>query len=196
MKFGSLTLFIGPMFSGKTTRLCREVSKIADIGIKCLIINSAKDNRHNLRRLGSCTTHNNDASISPHIDCTSTNDLGSIDVSQYTCIGVDEGQFYDSLDAIKTWVVEHNKIVFVSGLDGDIQQKKFGKILDLIPLCDRCDKLTAYCKKCAQQGKLVDAPFTRKFIVNNVDTMDNNNSNDIVDVAGSDKYEAVCRRHI
>jgi thymidine kinase len=36
----------------------------------------------------------------------------------------------------------------VSGLDGDFERKKFGQILDLIPLCDKVTKMTSLCSLC------------------------------------------------
>jgi thymidine kinase len=33
-------------------------------------------------------------------------------------------------------------------LDGDFERKKFGTILDLIPLCDKVTKMTSLCSRC------------------------------------------------
>jgi thymidine kinase len=38
--------------------------------------------------------------------------------------------------------------VFVAGLDGDFERKKFGAVLDLIPLCDKVTKLASLCSFC------------------------------------------------
>ena len=38
-----------------------------------------------------------------------------------------------------------NKIVIISGLDGDFQRKPFGQVLDIIPLCDSVIKLNSLC---------------------------------------------------
>ena len=40
------------------------------------------------------------------------------------------------------------KKVYVCGLDGDFKRKKFGQILDLIPMCDKVEKLTSLCSLC------------------------------------------------
>ena len=37
----------------------------------------------------------------------------------------------------------HNKIIIISGLDGDSERKPFGQILDCIPYCDEVIKLNA-----------------------------------------------------
>ena len=56
-------------------------------------------------------------------------------------------------------------------------------MLDLIPICDRVDKLCAYCKVC-NNGTI--APFTKKIKGNS----------EQVDIGGSDKYLPVCRTHL
>jgi thymidine kinase len=45
-------------------------------------------------------------------------------------------------------MLKNNKVVYVCGLDGDFERKKFGEILDLIPLCDKVNKLTSLCSIC------------------------------------------------
>jgi thymidine kinase len=49
--------------------------------------------------------------------------------------------------------------VVISGLDGDSSRNTFGQIISLIPICDKIDKLTAYCNIC-KDG--TPAPFTKK----------------------------------
>ena len=44
--------------------------------------------------------------------------------------------------------VNNKKQVYICGLDGDFKRDKFGKMLDLIPLCDKVTKLSAICVKC------------------------------------------------
>ena len=44
--------------------------------------------------------------------------------------------------------LENGKQVYVCGLDGDFERKKFGDVLDLIPLCDKVTKLTSLCSLC------------------------------------------------
>ena len=45
-------------------------------------------------------------------------------------------------------VEEFDCNVVVVGLDGDSNRQKFGEILDLIPYCDSCTKISAICKIC------------------------------------------------
>jgi thymidine kinase len=69
--------------------------------------------------------------------------------------------------------------VYVCGLDGDFQRKKFGQILDLIPLCDKVTKLTSLCSIC-KNGK--QGIFSMRLTVETCQTL-----------VGSDNYIPVCR---
>jgi thymidine kinase len=71
-------------------------------------------------------------------------------IDNYDIIMIDEAQFYEGLIEFVTWVAEtKDKIVYISGLDGDYRRKRFGDILNCIPLCDTVERLTAFCTKCA-----------------------------------------------
>jgi thymidine kinase len=78
---------------------------------------------------------------------------------------------------VKLLVNEHNKKVYVCGLDGDYQMKKFGQILDLIPICDEVEKLHAICTICK-----APASFTKRI------TQETEQK-----VIGSDNHIPVCR---
>ena len=45
-------------------------------------------------------------------------------------------------------MLKYNKIIYVSGLDSDFKLNKFGRMLDLIPICDKVTKLNAFCAIC------------------------------------------------
>ena len=90
---------------------------------------------------------------------------------------IDEGQFFDDLPNVLTLVEMNKKNVYVFGLDGDFKRNIFGKILDLIPLCDSVEKITADCK-CGST-----ALFSNRTI---------NNESQIL-VGSNDVYEPLCR---
>ena len=61
---------------------------------------------------------------------------------------INEAQFFNDLVPCVIDMLKQNKKVYIAGLDGDFQQKKFGTILDLIPLCDKVTKLSSLCSLC------------------------------------------------
>ena len=72
-----------------------------------------------------------------------------------------------------------NKKIYVCGLDGDFERKKFGQILDLIPLCDKVTKLTSICSICKNGTPGI---FSKRITYETEQT-----------VVGSDNYIPVCR---
>lgn len=74
------------------------------------------------------------------------------------------------------------KLVIISGLDGDFQRKSFGQILDLIPLADRVDKLSALCSKCRDGTPAI---FSKRYA----------KGTEQIAVGGLDSYLPVCRKH-
>ena len=80
---------------------------------------------------------------------------------------------------VKT-LLSKGKQIYVCGLDGDFERKKFGQILDLIPLCDKVNKLTSLCSIC-KNGTL--GIFSKRISSEKEQT-----------VVGSDNYIPVCRK--
>lgn len=151
---GYLELIVGPMFSGKTTKLieiynekCEKFGKE-----KCLAINYALDKRYS-----------NEEKIVSHdhlsIDCYSIHDLADFldekktqDIilnSEY--IFINEAQFFPNLLHlilfIKTALKKH---IILCGLDLDFKREKFGELMDLVPYVNKFHKLTGKCntKEC------------------------------------------------
>ena len=94
---------------------------------------------------------------------------------------IDEAQFFDNLKENVLGILEKLNInIVIVGLDGDFNRNKFGEILDLIPYCDTCQKITALCKEC-NDG--TPALFTHR----------NNKNNDQIEVGNN--YVSLCRYH-
>jgi thymidine kinase len=86
------------------------------------------------------------------IPCLNVDNLSSLwftDHSEYKFIRnaevilINEGQFFRDLHYVVNDMLKNNKVVYVCGLDGDFERKRFGELLDLIPLCDKVTKLTS-----------------------------------------------------
>ena len=85
---GSLHLILGPMFSGKTTRLIQEYRRRKYIKESVAVINYAEDTRYDATQL---STHDNIM-----IPCIQTLKLQSImnDMEKADSIFINEGQFF------------------------------------------------------------------------------------------------------
>lgn len=183
----SLEIIIGCMWSGKTTELFRRVKRLHSIGMKILIVNNELDVRNNNSSL--CMSHDGNVVNHALVENTSVRniaDLYKCDISKYDVIAIDEGQFFSDLIECKQ-LVNNNKHVIISGLNGDSNQNKFGSILDLISFADDVSFMTALCKKCNDGTKGIFSLF----IGNNKDI-----SCSQISVGAGEKYMAVCRRHL
>jgi len=175
----SLTLYIGPMFAGKSSTVLGILRRNEAIKRSTLCITSDKDTRY---ATGMIASHDHEC-----YPATSLKKLLPIAFSQsfhkaHTVV-IEEAQFFPDLKEFALLATEtYQKDVIVVGLDGDSLRRPFGQILDLIPYCDALHKLTALCKMC---GNGEPALFShRKTAATNQ-----------VSVGAQDSYEALCRWH-
>lgn len=185
---GYLELFVGPMYSGKSSKVLFKLTSMADQRFNCLYINSIKDERETESQDDFVTTHNSSYSrTSPKINCVKVSSLKEVSVSDYDYIGIDELQFFNDEDTVKCindWVSVYGKHVLIASLDGDCYRRRFGKVLELIPNADEVTKLTAYCDLCRDNyGVVKKAPFTAR--------MTSDTSAELV--GGRNLYKAMCR---
>ncbi|KAL5701897.1 thymidine kinase [Ranunculus cassubicifolius] len=179
-QLGEVHVIVGPMFAGKTTALLRRVQSETDNGRSVAIIKSNKDTRYGL---DSIVTHDG-----AKLPCWALPDLlsfkeklGSEAYDKLDVIGIDEAQFFGDLYDFCCKAADHDgKTVIVAGLDGDYLRKRFGSVLDVIPLADSVTKLTARCELCGKR-----AFFTLRKTDDTQTEL----------IAGADVYMPVCRRH-
>lgn len=168
-----LELFIGPMFSGKTSRLVDIYKQCQFCNIPVAVINHSIDTRYH------------DTMLSTHdkvmIPCIKTNCITNIlDIlTNPQVIIINEGQFFDDLYTTVVSLLSQGKKIYVGGLDGDFERKKFGQILDLIPMCDKVTKLTSLCSICKNGTPGI---FSKRLTMETEQT-----------IVGSDIYIPVCR---
>lgn len=179
---GRLDVRFGPMRSGKSTWLCNKITRYHDKGYFCIHINYTGDNRSDDHfSLHSSGTFK----LCDKIKTAKVWKLEEVDVSDYNVIGVEEAQFFpDLLVMVEKWLGLH-KIILVAGLDGDVHKKKFGQVLDIIPLSHSAKKITSECLDCAGDlGFEVPAPFTisKRPLKGEIEI-------------GKDVYVSVCAKH-
>ena len=141
MDIGYLEIVLGPMFSGKTTKLIETFYELNKSGLTIKVINYSLDTRYDENNL---STHDQ-----WKIPCEFHSTLGKLDTTDVDIILVNEAQFFPDLKkTVLRWVEKEHKDVRLYGLDGDFQRNKFGEMLDLIPYSNSVQKLNAMCKHC------------------------------------------------
>jgi len=190
---GYLELILGPMFSGKSSRIVEIYKQCEFCNISVAVINHTIDNRYDDELL---STHDK-----VKIPCMKTERLmdlwnESIDledeltnipqvqqkikVATSKVILINEEKFFPDLEDFVRLLLNNGKKIYICGLDGDFERKKFGNILDLIPLCDKVTKLTSLCSLCKNGTPGI---FSMR-LTNETDQT----------VVGSDNYIPVCRK--
>lgn len=174
-----LELIIGPMFSGKTSRIVEIYKKCKFCDISVTVINHILDDRYD------------DTLLSTHdkikIPCVKTDKLMELynnsnmeQILNSEVILINEGQFFSDLQEFVKKMLKIDKKIYVCGLDGDFERKKFGQILDLIPLCDKVTKLTSLCNICKNGTHAI---FSKRVSLETEQT-----------IVGFDNYIPVCRK--
>lgn len=175
----SLSLFIGPMCSGKTSKLLELYQEETKEGKKCIMITPDMDSR--TKSTGKWThdgkTFNGDVIWSDRIQTENITHIAKT----YDVFLINEGQFIkDIYEGILLLTDQLQKKVYVSGLDGDFNRQPFGDFLRIIPLCDSVTKLKARCEVCGKE-----AIFSKRMICD---------ENKIV-IGGKELYQPRCREH-
>ena len=180
---GYLGIYLGPMFSGKTTKLIQLHKTHTYIGKKVVVVNYIADKRYH------------DTMLSTHdrimIPCILVSDIKKTwndpenpyynEIHAADTILINEGQFFKGLYEIVLEMVEkEKKEVHICGLDGDFKRNIFGELLQLIPYCDHVEKLTSLCA-CCKDG--TPGLFSHRITSENEQI-----------VVGSDNYKPLCRK--
>lgn len=145
---GFLELILGPMFSGKTTRLIEIYNDLKDRH-NVAVINFAEDTRYHDKML---STH--DRVMIPCLHARNIEDVMlSEEIQNSDVVLINEGQFFpDIYDSVMKLVETDKKRVYICGLDGDFQRNTFGNLLKLVPYSDKISKLHSNCDRCDQRA--------------------------------------------
>ena len=174
---GTLRLFVGPMYAGKTSKLIETYTQAIKTDWNVIVLTHSAEIRYSIDQL---STHDQ-----KQISCFKYDKINTFvhdkqnEISKSQVILIDEAQFFEDLIEIRELVDIHEKHIFVFGLDGDFKRNKFGHILDLIPFCDSVEKLSANCNICNNK-----AIFSRRII----------NSEEQVLIGSNESYQPMCRK--
>ncbi|XP_057765050.1 thymidine kinase a-like [Salvia miltiorrhiza] len=177
---GEIHVIVGPMFAGKTTTLLKRMKSESSNGRSVAIIKSNKDNRYGL---DSIVTHDGEKlPCLPVADLSSVREkLGAELYDKLEVIGIDEAQFFEDLYDFCCKAADHDgKTVIIAGLDGDYLRRRFGSVLDVIPIADSVTKLSARCEVCGKRALF---------------TLRKTDETETEVIAGAEVYMPVCRNH-
>lgn len=172
MSKGKIIMFIGPMFSGKSSALIAEARKLEVSKKPFVVIRYAKDTRYSKSEIVS---HNKDK----YTTTFTTEKLSDLKIDDNVrAVLIDEGQFFKDLVHFCETHANGGKVVMVSGLNGTFNRTGFEPMSELYPKAEEIHKFHAICQVCGEIGD-----FTKILIA----------SDQQVVIGGSDIYEARCR---
>jgi len=182
---GNINLILGCMFSGKTSELIRIVKRYKCIDKKVLLVNYIEDKRYSDNSIDNNfqeKVYTHDKVSYTCIFLEKINDLFKL-TNEYDVFAINEGQFFNNIYLVSQELCEkYNKDVIICGLDGDYKRECFkNNLLELIPIADTVEILTAYCSICKDE---TPARFSKRISTETEQK-----------VIGSTNYIPVCRYH-
>ena len=170
---GKIELILGPMFSGKSTRLIELMRKYVYKAKKTIMVKYYADQRYSQK--SEVVTH--DLIKYDSINCKILRN--SFDTfKEYDVIGIDEGQFFADLVEVCEELALMGKIVLIAALNGDFRMEPFPVIQRIIAKADKIKLLKAYCFNCHK-----DAKFSLRIV----------QSNETVLIGAGESYKPACR---
>ena len=177
-----LIVFCGPMFSGKSDELIRELKKVPHAGYKVLAFKPVID-----KRRGEDTINSQNGGSYPAIQIEFSSQILEQDFTNIDIVAIDEAQFFDNdLPEVCLELVARGKKVIVSGLDRDFRGEPFGPMARLKQEADHVETFHSYCAICQNS-----ASFTQRIINGRPARYDE----PVVVVGAEELYEARCRKH-
>ena len=174
---GYLEVIIGPMWSGKTSRLLDLHTQYTVCGVPVVLVNYIGDEARGVAR-GELRTHDG-----RRANCCSVKRIAGVPeevIQRADAVLINEAQFFpDAVEGITRLVEELGKRVHAAGLDGDFMRRPFGDWLSLVPLSDEVVKKRAFCRGCKRQ----QAPFSHRIV----------ESLDVQLIGAADAYQPLCR---
>jgi thymidine kinase len=182
MTIGTLKVYAGPMYSGKTTSLIGEITIALDNRRRPLVIKPIIDNRYGENDI---VTHDG-VSLYKMTDIKvlklPVGDIPQIDqVSNIDILLIDEAQFFTNIGNAIDAYLEMGIDVVAVGLDMDSNGKPFGSMPALMAKANKVHKLTAHCSVCGDNAtRTYRKPDAAK---------------DQVLIGGTETYEPRCLEH-
>jgi len=177
-----ITVYTGPMFSGKTQALMARLQSKKRAHKNVLVVKPALDNRYDsvdeiVVKQKTEAKFEKHAAMAAHAIKDAAELKALVTEIRPDVIGVDEAQFFSEEFTGALAGISKDVDVYVAGLDLDAWAKPFGPMPQLLAIADRVEKFTANCFQCGQ-----DARFTQKI----------GGSGGRIEVGADDLYEARC----
>ncbi len=178
MSFNSL--HTGPMWSGKTTGLIKEIQKYRLLGKSVLVLKPSIDTRSGRDRV---TSHDGLSIVAYDIEPGRFSEDGRLGAALADVIAVDEVQFLEPPDI--EWLIGLERQLIGAGLSRDCFGNWFGEMETIVEESDIVFEHKATCVLCDVVGV---ASHTQRLDSQGMPVT----SGDVVEVGGEGRYEPRC----
>ncbi len=178
----SFTVFTGPMFGSKTTRLMGEIDRAMYRGRKVIAFKARKDKRYSYDKI---STHSGGRFPAFCIEDAEEifNYIDEDDCNYNTLIAVDEGFMINNIDSVLISLYRKGVSIVVSSIQLDANEVPFENIKNILPWATKIEICPAVCTDCDQDAYFTEAMF------------DINNATAEERVGSHGMYEPKCARH-
>lgn len=153
-----LTVYTGPMFSGKTESLIRAVKRAHYAALPTQVFVPASDTRNGI---GVVRSHGGLDLESLGIGAWAVDSSDPVSLldrvrAATRVVAIDEAQFFDAqvVGHVQA-LLRQNRQIYVSGLDRDYRGQPIGPMPQLLAIADSVIKLTAVCAGCCSDTATV-----------------------------------------
>ena len=185
----SVTVYYGPMFAGKTTKLINRIqTKIKERSVEQVIVfKHSMDDRYNNDNNDNreyIVSHDREKYIATPVDKLMDYAI-NVDKKYYF---IDEGHFFDDLVEFCLELKENGKHVYVAGLDKVFDGSSFTEMKKLIECADWAFYIQGQCNSTGCTNK-----SEYSYLNTYLNTYLNNAPEKVqIIVGGAEKYEPLC----
>jgi thymidine kinase len=172
---GWIEVIVGSMFSGKSEELIRRLNRARIARQKVQVFKPSIDARYSFEEIASHSGHRHVS-----MPVSTTEQMMALINDDTQVVGIDEGQFFDSpiVRAVNELACSGKRVI-IAGLDQDFTGTPFEPMPQLLSIAEFITKTHAICVKCG-----ATANYSQRTV----------ESDALVEVGASDKYEARCRK--
>ncbi len=143
LRYGSIEVISGSMFSGKTEELIRRIRRAQYAKLDVVVFKPTLDTRYHDQDVIS-----HDSNSIPSIPVERASDIPPL-CTTTKVIGIDEAQFFDDeLPEVCNQLANQGIRVIVAGLDMDFKGRPFGPVPALLAIAEHVTKVYAVCVRC------------------------------------------------
>jgi thymidine kinase len=176
-------LYLGPMFSGKTTKLLAELDRYKYKGKRVLLVKPLIDQRYSKSEVCS---HYGSKMDSLSINYVSDFKNLEMDIMRYDVLAVDEAFMFPGISDFLYNLYLNGMTIIISSLDLSSGLEPFDEVKNMMPYATEIYKCAAVC---GAEDCYLDATLTYKI------RDGNKKPSTVIEVGGAEMYEPRCVKH-